>query len=169
MYINFKLLLKHKIKAGELLLLQGLKQKEYDLFFKSENTLNCLEEKGYLKKIGKKTYKDFRLSEKGSKFLKDLQVAEITEDSKRLAMNLISLYEEKGFKITNKKKIVELCAWFLSEVDYSVDDITTVVADYLNITEIKYTSSLQNLIWKGDNVFSNNWSLSQSKLYGLLT
>ena len=168
MYVNFNLLKRSGLNASELLLLQGIKQKEYSLFSKATKTLKKLEEEGWLKTVGKKTSVDYRLDKKAKTFLRDMEIADISGESKYLAQSLISLYEDKGIKITNKKKIVELCSWFLSEIEIEIDVIISVVADYLNTTETKYTSKLDNLLWKGDSVWANNWNLSQSKLYGML-
>lgn len=171
MFINFNLLKESGLSAGELVLLQGIKQKEYLLFSKSINTLKKLKEQGYLKTVGKETNIEYRLDKKGKNFLKDLEIADVTNESKYLAMSLISLYEDNGIAITNKKKIVEMVSWFLSEVEFDSEYITSVVADYLqsfSANEKKFISQLHNLIWKGESVYSINWNLSQSKLYGML-
>jgi hypothetical protein len=174
MYINFNLLERVGIKwrDNELLVLQCLKQKDYDVLdVHSRDALNSLYKKGFvtLVKGNQPAIQRARVSKKGNKFLKDLSVAEITEESKQLAGNLISLYENAGKPVQNKKKIVELTAWFLAETDFSAEEIYNVVEEYIRTEEIKYVSHLQNLIWKGESVFSTNWNLAQSKLYGLLT
>lgn len=173
MYINFKILVKSGVNAQQLLILQGIKQKEYDMFEKALPHLEKLKENGFLTTIkGEKTqalYTKFRLSKKGKNFLRDLEIAEITEESLKLSAELISLYEDEGLDIKNKKKIVELTSWFLSETGFNGDDVYQTVSDYINSTEKTYVSNLNNLIWKGESAFSTKWNLSQSKLYGMMT
>lgn len=102
------------------------------------------------------------------KLLKDCQIAGISDESKGLAQDLIEMYENNGKKVMNKKKVLELLSWFLSETNFSHKTIISVVENYLLTTQPKYISELHNLIWKPENVFSTKWTLSNSKLYGLI-
>lgn len=173
MYINFKVLTSHKITAQELLILQAVKQSEFEMLSKAEAKLLDLQNRDLLTTIKGKSseplYLKFRLSKKGKTFLRDLEVAEITESSLSLSGNLIALYENEGLEIANKKEVVELVSWFLSETNFDPEAVYQSVSDYLNSTEKKFISNLNNLIWKSKNVYSTKWSLTQSKLYGLMT
>lgn len=177
MYINFEILSKNNFSwaENELLVLQIIKQKQYDLLEScSKDLLNNLYKNGYIQLIkGNKNvpkYMLVRLSEKAKKFLKDISVAEITSESKELAAKLISLYQNNNLTINNKKKVVEMVSWFLSEVpDFTADKIYETVENYINTENRQFVRSLNNLIWKGESVFATKWQLSQSKLYGLLT
>ncbi len=176
MVINFKTLDKHGFswKNSEVLVMQCIHQKEYELLEDCRDILNGLYKKDFISLIkrAKKdtpTYMKARLTKKGKSFLKDLQVAEITQESKLVAFELIEMYSSKNLNIGNKKKIVELVAWFIAESQIDADTIADTVNDYILKEDPKFTSKLENLIWKGDSVFSTAWNLSQSKLYQMIT
>ena len=176
MYVNFDLLEKKEIewKSNDLLVLQCIRQKEYERLEGCRNSLLRLFKKELVVKIAshpknKPPYLGARLTMKAKAFLRDLQVASVTEESLGLAKSLIELYEQNNLTVGNRKEIVELVSWFLAETqEYTPDMVYDVVADYVNSTERKFIRSLYTLIWKGKSVFSTNWSLSDSKLYELM-
>lgn len=169
MYINFKLMSKHKITAYEVVILIAIKQNEEEYVKQADSTtLEDLKLGGWIEPL-KRTPKKYKLTKKSKNFLRDLGVAEVTEDSINLAAELINLYEDHNLNITNKKKIVEMVSWFLSETGFAPDTVLATVYDYINSTEKMYVSSLNNLICKLPNVFSTKWTVSNSKLYGLMT
>lgn len=174
MYINFNLLLKQNFPIDNpLLILQIIHQKEYE-FLKnvSKELLIKLFNEEYITKI-KPSKKDTpkyllaRLTDKGKKFLKDLSIAKITDESVNLSSKLVSLYKDNGLEIKNVKKIVELISWFLSETDFTPEHIYTVAEDYVQTNNKKFTMNLNNFIWRPESVFQKKWNLSQSKLYSL--
>lgn len=176
MYINLDLLEKHDIiwKDNKYIVLQCIKQKEYERLEDCKDILNELWKGDYLTLI-KKTSKNIpnymrvRLSKKGKMFLKDSEIVGITPEGKKLAALLIELYDNRNLKIANKKKVVELISWFLMDSGFEPRDVYQTVEYYVISTGLKYISNLNNLIWKGENLFATNWNLSDSKLYGLMT
>lgn len=174
MYVNFNVLDSKNISWEELMILQIIYQKDYSRLEKYRDGLNSLWKKEMLtliKEVKKDTpkYMLARLSDKGKRFLKDLSVAEITDESRNLAAKLISLYDNNNLTIANKKKIVELVSWFLAETGFEPNKVYAVVQTYISETPKEFTSNLNNLIWRGESVFATKWQLSQSKLYGLMT
>lgn len=182
MYINTKVFSKSGLKVSELFIVQLISQKDFldeePLLSKvSRQRFIELEDRKYIEKLKNplKSYpywKIYRLTKKTKGILRDIQIPDITLASKKLSKYLIDLYQDNNLSInknSNKKEINELIAWFLANVDFSPKEIFGAVEDYINNTDRKYISSLSNLIWKPDNVYSTNKTLSKSKLYGLMT
>lgn len=177
MYLNFEILEKKGFswKENELLVLLCIRQKEYERLEPCRDVLLSLHSKGYVVKLAshpknKPSYLGARLTMKSKALIRELQIAEITPESTSLAASLVSLYEQYNLNIGNKKKIVELVAWFMAETqDYTPEQVYEAVENYVSTTEKTYISALNNLLWKGESTFSTTWSLSQSKLYTLLT
>ena len=175
MYINFDLLEKEGFewKNNELLVIFCIRQKEYERLDNCSESLNKLFQRKLVTKTSslpknKPAYLGARLTMKAKSFLKELQIAKVTEEAKELTKNLIDLYESRGLLIGNKKEIVELVAWFLAETQEEGAAVYDAVENYVMSTEKTYISKLNNLIWKGKNVFATNWDLADSKLYELL-
>jgi hypothetical protein len=82
---------------------------------------------------------------------------------------LSSIYEGLDKPIGNSAKVKQLLAWFRAETTYSRRMIfkatTAYVNDMVDREKSKYIPSLENLLWKANNVFSTKWGLADSKLY----
>lgn len=174
MIINTSVLDKAGIewKDNELIVLNLIKQKDFDVLEDCHKTIDKLDEKNfiaYIKDTKPPKHHRVRITKKGKSFLNYVEIPEITKESLNLAKKLLSLYQSNGLRINNKKKVFELVAWFLAETGFDAKRVYNTVEEYVNNTEPKFTSSLNNLIWKGQSVYSAKWKLSESKLYSLIT
>lgn len=161
-----------KWKDNELIVLNLIKQKDYDVLEGCAETIEKLAEKNfisYIKDTKPPDYKRARITKKGRSFLNYVEIPEISQKSWNLAKDLLSLYKNNDLRINNKKQVYEMVAWFLNETGYEPKEVYNTVEEYINSTEPKFTSSLNNLIWKGQSVYSAKWKLSESKLYSLMT
>lgn len=174
MYLNFKLIKAKKIKARDLLTIQAIKQKEYEMFKSSVAYLEKLEKDGWLKKIkGTKkmeVYLKFRLTDKAKRFLKTIEIVKASPNSIKLSKLLRQAYEDNNLekKKGNEKKVNEMIAWFLMETQYKPSIVLEKVNDYLSETESEYTKTLENLICYNVSHFVTKWDLRDSMLYTLM-
>jgi len=180
MAFNYEKLRNNNISGNEYLVMLIVKEKDYESLADFDKEILELLENGWLtvtKEFEGKPNKirGLRNTKKANTLLVDVQSTKVTEESKQLCEELIEIYTHKGYekKIGNRKKILELCSWFLDateEVD-SIEyaDIIETVENYLNAVEEKYVSALENLIWKPKSVFATKWTLGDSKLFNLLT
>lgn len=174
MYINFQILNKHGLSPNDLLTLIAIKQKESEELICSLNPSS--DDEGQLtlvangliaptKKIG------FKITKEGTAFLRDLGVAEVTEDGKELYADLIRLYHsyEFGSKVGSKTKGLKYFSQFLAQTNFTDDQIKNAVDLYLgNVSDLKYVRPLDKLVFKPDNVYSTKFKLEESKLAELL-
>jgi DNA-binding MarR family transcriptional regulator len=173
MYINFEYLEKKSVTIYEFLALQIISQKSYDLLVDMREILNSLYKKELVnstKSINKeKPYLSVRLTTKGKRVLKEVTIANITDEVTSLSYELISLYESKGFNVGNKREVVKLLSWFMVNTEFSSGEILSATEQYLQgQTEVKFTRSLENFIHKSPSAFSSKWDLGNSMLYETL-
>jgi hypothetical protein len=136
--------------------------------------LNIYEEKKYITKVKakKKTdheYKAPRLSKTGKEIYRNSQILDFTIQDEKLYEYLVTLFEGIDKPVGNPARIKQLLAWFRVETTYSrkliYKSISTYIQFMIDKGKEQYISSLENLIWKSNNVFSTKWSLADSKLY----
>lgn len=180
MILNFKIFQKNNLNPTSLYILIMLKNSlnkelEDNITQNQEMTIMSMVEDGLLTYIkGKKekqgTIELLRLSKTGKNVLRDLQIADMTDESLEVASAIIEMYEAKGLesKVTNKRQTVKLMGWFMAETEFTKEQILSAVDTFLNTTEPTYISQTHNLIWRGDNVFATKPKLEESKLYNLL-
>lgn len=110
-----------------------------------------------------------RLSKKGKTILLDGRKTGYTEEDAQLFEYLEQLYNSVEKKIGNPERVKELIAWFRVEGQFSRKQIYRAIQYYMRVQEDqdhgKYIASLENLIWKADNLFSTKWKLAGSRLY----
>lgn len=122
-----------------------------------------------LKKKSDHDYTRMRLSKKGKEIFRNAQVVDYTEADENLEKALEALYKKLDKPVGNDVKVKQMLAWFRTETQYSRKMIFLAIKYFLAKHEeegkVKYIPSLENLLWKADNVFSTKWSLANSRLY----
>jgi len=120
----------------------------------------------------RKTDHDFtrlRLSKKGNMVFKNAQIVDYTEADEKLFDALANLYAKLDKPVGNDVKTKGLLAWFRVENQYSRKMLYFAVKYFLlkhqEENKVKYIPTLENLLWKSDNVFSTKWTLADSRLY----
>jgi len=166
MYINFDLLKKKEITTTQLLVLQIIKQKEYERLEGLGNIMNKLFKKGLVMVIkGSKkqlSYEKARLTKTGKEFLNQVEVPEVTEEAIKLTDDLRNLWIDEGKEVGSQLKILKLVSWYLSETGHNPADIYETVAD------VSKDWFLHNLIFKAPNYHVTRKDLSESYLYSLM-
>lgn len=114
-------------------------------------------------------FKVIRLNKKGKGILLDARKIGYTAEDGALFDHISLMYEQFEKPLGNPEKVKELLGWFRTESGYTRRQIFKAIRLYLKVQDEdnkgKYISSLENLLWKSDNVFSTKWKLSDSKLY----
>jgi len=175
MYINYKQLHTQGLDIKDLGLLIAIKQKDLELykelfsFIPIENSILVLSKRGFIEPL--KSGKGFKPTKAATAFLRTLSIVDLTDEFKGHYVALKQLYLANGYndKLGSDKKGLQYYCSFIAETGYAPEKVYKVVEDYLesNSREPKYIRSLQNLIFKADNVFSVKFSLDSSKLYSL--
>lgn len=114
-------------------------------------------------------YMRLRLSKKGNEVFKNAQIIDYTEADENLFTALEGLYKKFDKPVGNDKQVKKLIAWFRVENQYSRKMIFLAIKYFLMKHEeegkVKYIPTLENLLWKADNVFSTKWDMANSRLY----
>ena len=123
-------------------------------------------------KLKKKADHDFtrlRLSKKGKETFRNAQIVDYTIEDEKLQEHIVTLYNRLEKAIGNDVRVKQLLAWFRTETQYSRKLIYIAIKYFLSKHEeekkTKYIPSLENLLWKPNNVFTTKWSLADSRLY----
>jgi len=121
------------------------------------------------KKVADHDYKVIRLTSKGKDVYRNAQILDFTIEDEKLLEYITKLYSDLEKPIGNAERVKQLLAWFRVETAYSRKLIYIATKAYFNsAVEAKkeqYIPSLENLLWKANNVFSTKWTLADSKLY----
>lgn len=121
------------------------------------------------KKKSDHDFKRLRLNKRGREILRDARKADYTKEDGELFEYLSKIYGSMEKPLGNSEKVKELLAWFRVETGYSRRQIYKAIKLYVSIkqdtNDVKYISSLENLLWKPRSVFSTKWALADSKLY----
>lgn len=125
-----------------------------------------------LVKLKRKKDHDFtrlRLSKKGNTVFKNAQIVDYTEADEKLFEALSDMYGKVDKPVGNDKQVKKLIAWFRVENQYSRKMIFHAVKFFILKHEeegkTKYIPTLENLLWKGTNVFAVKWDMANSRLY----
>lgn len=162
MYISFDLI-SQRMSVISFLALQSIKQKDvYHLACEDETA--ALIEEGYAERCKNGSIK---LTSKGSSFLESVSNMEITPEVEELTDKLMALYISRGKKVGRRLEVASRLAWFVSTSLFKDKLIEDAVSEYLT-TSGEYTSSLENLIWKPQNVMTVHKSLKDSRLYDII-
>ena len=123
-------------------------------------------------KLKRKKDHDFtrlRLSKKGKNVFRNAQIVDYTEADEKLYEHLEALYNRLDKPVGNDVKIKQMIAWFRTETQYPRKMVYFAIKYFLAKHEeeqkVKYIPSLENLLWKADNVFATKWNLANSRLY----
>lgn len=140
----------------------------------TEDDLTRLHALGLVSLVKKKRKSDhdfttMRLSKKGKEVYRNAQITDYTEADEKLMEALGGLYNKIDKSIGNDVKVKQLLAWFRTETQYSRKMIYLAIKFFIlkheDKEKVKYVPTLENLIWRGDNIFAAKWNLSSSKLY----
>jgi len=123
-------------------------------------------------KAKKKSDNDFmriRLSKKGKEVFKNAQIVDYTEQDEALLDKLKEAFTAVDKQIGNDVKVKKMLAWFRTETQLPRKYIYIAIRKYIlglqEENKLKYMPTLENLLWKGQNVFATKWDLADSKLY----
>ena len=119
MYLNFTTLNSNLSLDHPLFILIALKQNDFSKFTFSESVIQQTADLELIKRISEK-YK-WKLSDKGKKLLRDLQIANITDESVSLAKDVSELYYDHGLEnmIGSNKELLKRVSWFLAESGFN--------------------------------------------------
>ena len=178
MYINFKLMATKGITPGDVMLLQMVKQQKLEdlspnietLCGKKEDYLQKLIDRGYIETIrGKKDdsiYKRARISKKGSEVLDAIETPLVNEDDLQLFDWISGVYKKRGKEVGNAKKTKSYLANFRVHSGIEKNCLAFLLKSFIDDEkEQEYSHILQNVFFKGDNVFSTKFDIEQSRLY----
>ena len=122
-----------------------------------------------LKKKADHDYTRLRLSKKGKMVFRNAQIIDYTAADEALLTTLSGVYEGVEKPIGNDERVKQLIAWFRVETQYSRKMLYFAIIFFIGKHEdekkTKYIPSLENLLWKPNNVFASKWSLADSRLY----
>ena len=125
-----------------------------------------------LVKLKRKKDHDFtrlRLSKKGNTVFKNAQIVDYTEADEKLFEALSDMYGKVDKPVGNDKQVKKLIAWFRVENQYSrkmiFHAVKFFILKYEEEGKTKYIPTLENLLWKGTNVFAVKWDMANSRLY----
>lgn len=122
-----------------------------------------------LKRKSDNDYTRLRLSKKGRGVFNNAQIVDYTEADEKLFEALAKLYGKVDKPVGNDFKVKGLIAWFRVETQFSRRMLYFAIKYFILKHEeeerIKYIPTLENLLWKSNNVFSVKWALSNSRLY----
>tara|TARA_S200002703_G_scaffold118613_1_gene104278 strand:+ start:812 stop:1354 length:543 start_codon:yes stop_codon:yes gene_type:complete len=173
MYINFEYLNKQEFDYTDFLILIAINQKDLSSFVHNcdesiDETLEHLGEKGYIERF--KSKEGYKLTQKGRKILREVEIADISEDVNELFVRLKDRYiaNNRENKLGSQKKALKYLANFVAETNFSYDNIVDAVEEYLVDTPDKFTSKLENLIFKPANIYSTKFKLEECKLHTLV-
>jgi hypothetical protein len=176
MIFNIDVFLKSYLTDSEFVTLLIIKEGKYAHLEDRIPHLLQLYNLEYIKDVASKKkepdYYKFRLTKKAKDFLKELEIADINTDSKILFNKVVDLYTTQGLtdKIGNKRELIKRISWFLAEVKIEMDTLYGLIEDYIvTIDDRKYITKAENLFWKRESLYQSKYSLSQSKMYDLIT
>jgi hypothetical protein len=181
MYINFSLLKSKGLNIRHLGILLAIKQKEFDLYkelfapvdtpFWFAEEIDKLLDLSYIQTLKSKS--GVSISKSGTALLKSLEIAGLNEEHKDQYAKFVEAYTAAGLpkeKLGNTKRGLEYYVAFVSETNYSFEEIYSTIESYIeeNSREPVYVRKLSDLLCKQDNVYSTRFDLSKSKLYNLI-
>ena len=177
MYINFPLLKSKGLDITHLGALIAIKQKDWELFseqlFQShkDNIIDLLLAQGYIQPLKSKS--GVSISKSGTALLKSLEIAGLNEEHKEQYVKFVEAYTAAGLpkeKLGNTKRGLEYYVAFVSETNYSFEEIYSTIESYIeeNSREPVYVRKLSELFFKAQNPYATRFTLSDSKLYGLV-
>lgn len=164
MYINFELAKQKELEPVDIVVLQLLKQlriEELDYSYYDVHILH-LEKRGLVDRLKDKSP---RLSKEGTKLLEYIQIPNALPNHIALAEFLIDKYKEDPDKILcSKTKLIDLIAWFCSEVNLTARELYEVLEDYWKSDDSKYNKKLDYLFFKPENMYQKR-NIESSRLY----
>lgn len=163
MYISFDFILQ-RMSMTDFLVLQSIKQK--DLYHKiiDDECIERLVNEGFL---GLQKNGEPKLTKAGNSFLHAATDAPASPEIIKLRDELCSMYESQNKPIGKKMEVASRLSWFVNASFFNDNIIKSTVAEYL-ASSGKYTSSLENLIWKPANIMTVHKNLKDSMLFDLI-
>lgn len=180
MYINRKYLISKGLNALDMfslgLILQNSSEDMTDDLreYLSDTDLRLYEDLGLVtsvkaKKKGDHEFSLLRLSKKGKEVYRNAQMVDFTIEEEKLLEYISNLYLGVEKPIGNEERVKQLLAWFRVETAYTRKlifiAVRAFIESYKEAKKEQYIPSLENLLWKGNNIFATKWTLADSKLY----
>lgn len=136
----------------------------------SDEDLDVLEEKGYIKYIkGKKTTSMLclmRLDKRGTKFLNDLDEPEVEEQDAQIFTWLADIYNKRDKQIGNRKKTKRLIASFREKSGIEKNNLAFLCNAFISDdNQQEYSHKLEFVFWKPKNLFQSKFVLEDSRLW----
>lgn len=173
-YINFPLAKAKGLLVTDITLLQMIFQNRFEdhseTLNKFEEEIDKFDSQGIVKFIKgtKKATKGslVRLSDKGSRILEEIEIADITSDDLDVYGWLEQAYKQSGKEIGNAKKTKSLIAQFRANSGIERNHLVFLCKVFMkDEKEMEYSQRLEYLFWKPANLFQTKFDINQSRLY----
>lgn len=176
MYININLLESRGVQPVMVLGLQMIKQNKteelstniaewFDIL--TEDEKSWLEDHTYYIK-GKPyegQFEKIRLTDKGVKFLDDVQIAQVQEWHIVLADWVATMYKSQDKKVGNKKRLATGLAQFGAETSIIKNDLALLWREFLSDDEqMEYSHVAENVIFSSKSIYSRKFNLEECRL-----
>lgn len=156
-YINYTLLYQYDLSESDYHILR--KSAQGDLHLIVEGTAAKLIDLGLLSE-------KLATTKKGKKLISLLESPDVTAEIDEFVQRLVGKYESKGLgdRIGSTLKASKDLAWFMKTTGISFRGLDVLVEKYLS-ERGQYSKYLENIFWKGENVYSKAKKLEESDLY----
>jgi len=113
-----------------------------------------------------------RLSKEAKDFLRDLEIADLTDDAKEYVARIQELYGKYGYadkaKYDVKATVRHMSALLAIRPETTWDQIERAVEGYLVQEDPRYVSAMVNFLFKPKNPYNTKFNTDESKLCKLL-
>lgn len=177
MIFNTTVFKKQNLTDSEFVTLLIIHSGDYTALFGRDTEIEMLMSEGYLTNVKAKNKsttatETLRLSKEAKDFLRDLEIADLTDDAKEYVARIQELYGKYGY-MDKAKYDVKACVRHMSALlaikpELSWDSIERAVEGYLMQVDPNFVSAMVNLLFKPKNVYNTKFNTDDSKLCKLL-
>ena len=107
-----------------------------------------------------------RLSKKGTAWLEEIEIPEITEDDLKIYSWLEGIYMNSGKEVGNKKKTKMFIAQFRANSSIHKNNLAFLCKTFIeDPDQFEYSKRLEYLFFKPANLFTTKFDIEASRLY----
>lgn len=147
---------------------------EISMLIPDDEGLELLIKEGYIKEIKGKSKDSFlqklRLDKKGTKFLNELDEAEVLNEDTQIFNWLSGIYKGRGKEIGNGKRTQRLIASFREKSEIEKNHLAFLCQTFINDDDQQdWSHRLEYVFYKPKSAFQTRFVLEDSRLYNYYT